>query len=405
MLSFFWFFFYDEKIYNFRVLNCDVYLRRLLMIRLSKSILSQDEVDAVAKVILEDGYLGMGKEVQFFENELSSYLENTPVACVNSGTAALHLALQALGVGFGDEVLVPSFTFLATYQAISSTGATPVSCDVNPSSGLLELSEIDKLVTKKTKALVYVHYASRCGHLKALYEKTKQYGLRVVEDAAHSFGCRYEGKKIGSFGDVTCFSFDGIKNITSGEGGAIASNDLEVMNKVRDSRLLGIHKDSEKRYLGQRSWDFDVTEKGWRYHMSNIMAAIGRTQLKKLDNNFALKRKEFYKLYSNALANVSGLKLLGDEFDSKQDIVPHIFPIRILNKKRDQLKKIFEENEIQAGIHYKPNHLLTFYSRGEETSLPATEALYEEILSLPLHPELTAKKIEFIIGLIKKSLL
>jgi dTDP-4-amino-4,6-dideoxygalactose transaminase len=168
--------------------------------------------------------------------------------------------LQAIGVGVGDEVLVPTLTYVATFQAVSACGAIPVACDVRRADGLLDLEDAARRITPRTKAVMPVHYASFPGDLDALYAFAERHGLRVVEDAAHAFGCEYKGRRIGSFGDVACFSFDGIKNITSGEGGAIVSSDPEIIARAMDARLLGVIKDSEKRYAGERSWEFDVSE-------------------------------------------------------------------------------------------------------------------------------------------------
>lgn len=369
------------------------------MIKLSKSILNDKEVNAVSRVLLENGYLGMGKEVASFEAEIAEYLsvERFNVVCVNSGTAALHLAIEAL-LSKGDEILVPSFTFLSSIQAISASGVTPVFCDIDKNSLCMDIKDAENKITSKTKALLFIHYASNPYELDNLYQFAQKYNLRVIEDAAHSFGCEYNKNKIGSIGDITCFSFDGIKNITSGEGGAIVTKDKHILSIVKDTRLLGIIKDSEKRYAGERSWDFDVLKQGYRYHMSDIFAAIGRVQLSKLDNEFAPKRIQFSQMYKSKLSNISDIEF--QAVDSNSYIIPHILPIKVLNNKRDKLKEYLEINNIPTGIHYKPNHLLTFYYN-KENVLPVTDQVYSEILTLPLHPGLTEDEIEQIITLIK----
>ena len=225
------------------------------LIRLSKSSLGEAEKQAVMGV-LDREFLGMGAEVQQFEEMLVEYFEK-PVVCVSSGTAALHISLQAAGVGFGDEVLVQSLTYVASFQAISSTGATPVACDVEADTLCLDWRDAEKRLTPNTKAVMPVHYAGGVGALNDIYAFAEKYGLRVIEDAAHAFGTDYQGNKVGSFGDIVCFSFDGIKNITSGEGGCIVTDDTSVLQKARDARLLGVERDSDKRYSGDRSWDFD----------------------------------------------------------------------------------------------------------------------------------------------------
>lgn len=367
------------------------------LIRLSKSFLGEEEKEAVCRVI-ENGFLGMGQEVQRFENELSCYLGGeVEVACVNTGTSALQLALQAMDIGPGDEVLVPSLTYVASFQAISATGAKPIACDVELSTGFIDLTDAERRITDRTKAMMPVHFASYVGGMPAVYEFSRRHGLRIVEDAAHSFGCRLNGKRIGSFGDVVCFSFDGIKNITSGEGGAVVSTDKELMKRVRDLRLLGVVGDTAKRYSGSRSWTFDVKEQGWRYHMSDIMAAIGRAQLVKSSSMFQ-RRKSIVRQYSERLKRIPNLELY--QFNSngvEVDIVPHIFPIKVADP--DELVEYLGTKHIQCGKHYQPNHLLSYFING--SLLPNAEYLGSKNVSLPLHPDISDDDVDYIIKCIQ----
>jgi dTDP-4-amino-4,6-dideoxygalactose transaminase len=347
-------------------------------------VVGDQEQAAVADVITR-GFLGTGAETQAFEQDLSAFMGGRPVACVSSGTAALHLALQACGVGRGDEVVVPSFTFVATFQAISATGAVPVPCEVDLGTGTIDVEDAERRITPRTRAILPVHYASVAGRLDEVYALAAARHLRVIEDAAHAFGCLRRGQRVGASGDVVCFSFDGIKNITSGEGGAVVSEDIDVMRRVRDARLLGVERDTEQRYARTRSWDFDVSDQGYRYHMSDLMAAIGRTQLGRLEEEFAPRRRGLARCYRAALAGLPALSLFAHQVDGDTGIVPHIFPVRITDNLRDAVRQALATVGIETGIHYKPNHLLTKY-RAQRDPLPVTEQLYAEILSLPLHP-------------------
>jgi dTDP-4-amino-4,6-dideoxygalactose transaminase len=359
-------------------------------IRLSKSSISQEEKDAVLKV-LDKEFLGMGEEVMLFENEIKEYLKTDfDVVCVNTGTSALHLALEALDLKEGDEVLVPSLTYVASFQAISATGATPVAVDIDPDTLFIDIKDAKKRVTKNTKVIMPVHYASSSKGIDSVYEFAKEHNLRVIEDAAQAFGC----KGVGLLGDIICFSFDGIKNITSGEGGAILSGDKELIQRVQDGRLLGVEKDTQKRFAGQRSWDFDVSHQGFRYHMSNLMAAIGREQLKKIDK-IRDKREDIVQSYLSAFSTVSEIQVL--DFDFK-DIISHIFVIKA--KDRDDLREYLIQNDIECGVHYKPNHLLSKYKT--EYKLIVTETVYEQILTLPCHVDLTKEEQEFVIQKVKE---
>ena len=290
------------------------------LIRLSKSCLSSLEKKSVLGVLKKE-YLGMGEEVDKFEKKLSLFFKRKAL-CVVNGTAALQLALQAIGIKRGDEVLVQSLTYLSSFQAISATGAVPVACDVKLNSGTIDLLDARKRLTKKT-AIMPVHYAGGAGDLDEIYKFAKKFKLRVIEDAAHAFGSTYKKKLIGSQGDVVCFSFDGIKNITSGEGGCIVTKDKKVIKSIMNSRLLGIKGDTNNRYKNQRTWIPYVNEQGWRHHMSNIMAAIGLIQLKRF-KILSNRRKVLAKFYFSTLKEHKKIQIFVKDY---KNIVSHIYPI------------------------------------------------------------------------------
>lgn len=370
-------------------------------IRLSRSIIGEAEAEAVRRVLLEDGYLGMGAEVRRFEEELAAYLGRAPdeIISVNSGTAALHLAVQAL-LEPGDEVLLPSLTFVASFQAVSAAGCVPVPCDVRADDALLDVHDAARRITKRTRAVMPVYYAGNPAVADEVYAFAAAHELRVIEDAAHAFGCRRNSRRIGSFGDVTCFSFDGIKNITCGEGGCLVTADQKAAARCRDARLLAVQNDTRARYSGARSWDFDVVDQGWRYHMSNIMAAVGRVQLGRLETEFGPARMRLSALYRERLEHTPALRLL--RADPADFIIPHIFPVRVTNGRRDTLKAALTGAGVPTGMHYKPCHLLSRYGGGK-TRLPITERLYAELVTLPLHPGLHEHEVEKICRLTREN--
>ncbi len=362
------------------------------LIRLSKSCIGKQE-KALVLSVLDEEYLGMGKYVEKFEKKLSQFFQRQ-VVCLVNGTAALQLSLQGCNIKDGDEVLVPSLTYLSSFQSITANKAVPVACDVDENSFIIDLNDAEKKINKKTKAIMPVFFSGGVNSYYKIYDFAKTYKLRVIEDAAHAFGSKVENKLIGSIGDISCFSFDGIKNITSGEGGCIVSNDEELINKIKDLRLLGIIKDTHKRYMGERSWDFQVADQGWRYHMSNIMAAIGIAQFDRLEE-FSNSRKKIAKIYDKLFKSHSRIQVLERDYDA---IVPHIYVIKIQGlKKRDLLRKKLLEKGIETGIHYLPNHYLEKYSLKEGENLPNTEKIYSQILTLPIHPEIKEKDINFIV--------
>ena len=368
------------------------------IVRLSKSSISSKEIKAVQEVLKQE-YLGMGKEVELFENDLKSFFLNNKnrVICVNSGTAALHLSLMALDLKKGSEVLIPSITYISSFQAVKSAGLIPIACDVNPFNGSLDLKDLKKRLNKNSKVIMPVHIGGIAHELEEIYNIAKKNNLRIVEDAAHAFGSKYKNRLIGSFGDIVCFSFDGIKNISSGEGGAVITEDIRVAKRIEDTRLLGVERDSKNRYLNKRSWDFECSEIGYRYHMSNIMAAIGRQQLKRF-KSFSLKRRSLAIKYVQKMKDLNLIKPLNKNF---KNIVPHIFPIIVEGNKRDDLKNFLFENNIETGIHYKPNHLLKLFS-DNLPKRPNSEKLFNNLLSLPLHYDLKDSEQSKIIKLLKQ---
>lgn len=368
-------------------------------IRLSKSSIGEEEKKAVLAV-LENEYLGMGENVLNFEKKLTSFFGREAI-CVSTGTAALQLALECAGIGKGDEVLVPSLTYVASFQAISATGATPIACDIEERYLSIDVEDAKQRLTKNTKAIMVVHYGGVVGDFEKVSRFAKNHGLRLVEDAAHAFGSEYLGEKVGSFGDIACFSFDGIKNITSGEGGCIVSNDSMLLERAKDARLLGVEKDSQARYSGERSWEFDVVHQGWRYHMSNIMAAIGSVQLDRLDE-FSKKRKQLAQYYVSKLSSQNEVIPICQDFST---IVPHIFVVRILGlKNREKLRLVLKNRGVETGVHYKPNHRLSYFKSETQTEFKTLERLFPELLSLPIHPDLSLKDIDYVLDSIFEAI-
>ncbi len=359
------------------------------MIRLSKSSLTDDDKVAVSRV-LDSEFLGMGPEVKNFEDKLSKFFGRR-VTCVSSGTSALQLALESAGISSGDEVIVQSLTYVASFQAISATGAIPIACDVEDDI-TIDLNDAKKKLSPSTKAIMPVHYSGGVGQLDKIYNFANKNGLRVIEDAAHAFGSRYQGRLVGSFGDISCFSFDGIKNITSGEGGCIVSDDLNIHQRSSDLRLLGVEGDTQQRFKKKRSWDFDVRHQGWRYHMSDLMAALGSSQLDRFIHS-AKTRQSLAKYYNSKLKKSDLLKVMPHDY---AEVVPHIYPVLIHpSADRDDLRMELSELGIQTGLHYKPNHHLSFY-KTPNILLKRTEEIHNRLMTLPLHLDLTMDDIDYI---------
>jgi perosamine synthetase len=361
------------------------------MLPVSRPSIGSEELEEVKKVF-DTGWLGLGSTVFEFENAVKEYLGAKNVIAVNTGTTALHIALDAFGITEGDEVIVPSLTFCASIQVITALRAIPVFCEVDPDTLNIDINDLRKRITPKIKAIMPIHYCGNACDMDALMEIGKNHNIVIIEDAAHAFGSSYKGKKIGSFGDVTCFSFDPIKNITCGEGGAVALSDDDVAEEIRRKRILGIDKDTWHRYKNKRSWFYEVTTQGYRYHMSNINAAIGLAQLKKI-SVFIEKKRKIVATYNEGFRNLKGIKILNWNHD---ETVPFTYMIRVLDGRRGEMMDFLNEKGVGTGVHYIPNHLQPFF-KPFSTPLPITEQVGEEILTLPLYYDMTENDIEFVI--------
>lgn len=368
------------------------------MIKVAKACVGKEELDEI-KEALDYGYFGLAYKVNELEEQIANYLKtDRSVVCCANGTSALHLALESIGVGPGDEVIVPSFTFIASVQAVLMAGAKPVLCDINKDDFLIDVKDVERKITKKTKAIIPVHYSGNVCDMNALLSLKEKYGIRIVEDAAHAFGSLYRGKKVGSFGDVTCFSFDSIKVMTCGEGGAVVTNDLEAVELMKQKRLLGIdRKTMHVKDWKKRSWMYDVKTIGYRYHMSNINAAIGLAQIKKVDS-FIEKRRHLCNLYTQLLSEI---KEISFEKASWQSVAPFMFPILVPEEKRNALRDYLKDRDIETGISYIPVH--TFERFKDKSELfPNTNYVFGKIINLPLHPNLNDEDIKLICNTIKE---
>lgn len=357
--------------------------------------IGKEELDEIDKVF-NSHWLGIGEWVKKFEKEIREFIGTNNSIAVNTGTSALHIALDSIGIKEGDEVVVPSLTFAASVQAIAACRATPVFCDIREDTLNCDIDDIRRKITKKTKVIMPVHYSGLACDMDSIMKLAKEYNLRVVEDAAHAFGSIYKGRKIGSFGDITCFSFDPIKNITCGEGGIIVTNDDDLAKIMIKKRILGIDKDTWSRYQHKRDWFYNVSTLGFRYHMSNINAAIGLIQLKKFDA-FINRKREIVKRYDDELSRIKGIEMLTRDY---VNTAPFNYIIKV-KKVRDKLMGFLKKRGIDSGVHYIPNHLQPFFSRFK-VSLPVTEKVWKEIVTLPLFYEMRDEDVEKVINSINE---
>jgi perosamine synthetase len=363
------------------------------MIPVQRPYLDDVEVAAVAGVFATR-WLGMGTTTAEFEARLRALLGVKHVLAVNTGTAALHLALVGLDLSVGAQVLVPSLTFVATVQAIMVAGAEPVFCEVDPDTLNIDVPDAARRLTERTRAILPVHYAGLACDMDALLPWARARNLAVVEDAAHAFGSSYKGRKIGTLGDVTCFSFDPIKNITCGEGGAVVTDRDDIAKQVVMKRVLGIDPEAADRTKYERWWA-QVTTTGFRYHMSNVNAAIGLKQLERMDT-FKSRKQEIIRRYDEAFRDLPGIKLLRHS----DEAFPFFYVVRVGGRRRQAFRRYLKERGIETGVHYVPNHLQPLFAE-RRVSLPITEQLFQEIVTLPMYFEMTDRDVSAVMQAVR----
>ena len=364
------------------------------MIPVFRPLIQQEEIDASRKA-LELGWLGMGSYVHEFEGALHKFIDASDrhVAAVSTGHAALHLGLLVAGVGPGDEVITPSFNNITDFQAILATGAIPVFCDIDENTLCIDLGKAEEIVTPRTKAVIVMDYACMlCDHTAVAEFASKHY-LRVVHDAAHSFGSKYKGKTIGSFSDICMFSFDPIKTITCVDGGALVVKTEEELNTIHELRLAGMRQPSAVMYQNQRAWTYDVKLIGFRYHMANLHAAIGLAQLGKIET-ISETRRAACRYYNDKLSEISEVTVPKTDF---KDIAPFLYYIRVPHTRRDDLRSYLREQGIDTGIHWQPGHWFTLLKNCPKGDLSVTETIGKEILSLPLHSCMSIEVLDTIV--------
>lgn len=353
------------------------------------------EAEAVAAV-LKSGWVGLGPKVEEFERKFADYIGVKYAVAVNSCTAALHLALKVVGVG-GFEVITTPMTFVATNHAIRYAGGKPVFADVYPDTLNIDHNGVWRAAVTNTRAIVVVHYGGHPCDMDIIEGIAKCHNLIIIEDAAHGCGGEYNGRKIGSLGDIGCFSFHAVKNLATGDGGMITTNSLETRDRLRKLRWMGISKGTWDRDAknGGYSWYYDVDEIGYKYHMNDITAAIGIVQLSKLDEmNDA--RRNVAKLYNEAFADVDWIETPTVKSYAKTS--QHNYVIKVDD--RNELHSFLKDKGISSGVHYIPSNHYDMYKDCNYPT-PVCENVWVRLITLPMFPDLTAGEIDKVIETVK----
>mgnify|MGYP001365847665 FL=1 len=354
---------------------------------------------------LKSNLLTDGPILRKFENEFCKFTGSKYAIGVSNATSALHLSLKSLGIGKGDEVIIPNITFVATANAVLYVDATPVLVDVNDHDINISIKSIEKSITKKTKAIIPVHFAGKSCDMLAIQKIAKKNNLKIIEDCAHALGTKFNKTHVGNFGKTGCFSFYPTKNLTTFEGGMVITNSKKTASKIRSMRNHGINKSLKERFSTGYPWDFDVSELGYNFRLDEIRSSLGLNQLKRLHKMNKL-RQDASRYYKKQLKSINGIKLLDDP--NLKNNSCHLFVIKILKNfimDRNLLFKYLLKNGIRTSVHYKPLNKFSFYKSKSKiySSLEVSEQLYSKILSLPLFPQITKRELNLVINAIKDS--
>jgi dTDP-4-amino-4,6-dideoxygalactose transaminase len=355
---------------------------------------------------LESGWITTGPRVERLEGDLAVAVGAKHVACVDSCTAALHIALASLDLKPGDEVVTSPLTFCSTVNSIVHAGGTPVLADVEPDTLNLDPARVAERITPRTRALLPVHYAGHPCDMDALKALAAKHGLIVIEDAAHAVGASYKGRPVGSIGDMTCFSFYATKNLTTAEGGALATDDEATIEKARLLALHGMSRDAWKRYTSAGSWYYEVVLPGFKYNMTDLEAALGIHQLRRLPE-FNRRRRELARRYDEAFRDHPAIEIPAWRPDVEH--VYHLYPIRLrlerLTIDRGRFIEELKAENIGTTVNFIPIHHHPYYRDTLKLgtgALPVAEAAYERLISLPLYPRMTERDLDDAAGAVEK---
>ena len=367
--------------------------------------IDENEIRSVVET-LKSGWLTTGIKTKRFEEEFSRYLGCRHAIAVNSCTAALHLALEAVGIKEGDEVIVPTMTFTATAEVVLYFQARPVLVDCRPDTFNIDPDRIEQVITAKTKAIIPVHFGGQPCDMEPIRQIARTRGLAVIEDAAHALPASYHGKKVGTIGDITCFSFYATKTITTGEGGMATTDNPEWADRMRMMSLHGISHDAWKRYTKEGSWYYEVLSPGFKYNLTDIAAAIGIEQLKKCDA-FGAARNRIATAYKEGLSDLHEIQTPICEPDVQH--AWHLYVIQLdperLKINRDLFIEALRAQGIGTSVHFIPLHLHPYYRDKfgyAPDDFPKATEIYQRIISLPIYPKMTEANIAYVIEAVRE---
>jgi len=362
--------------------------------------IGDDEIQSVVET-LRSGWLTTGPKVKQLEQDFATYIGCQHAVAVSSGTASLHLALDAIGIKEGDEVLVPTMTFAATAAVVIHLKARPVLIDCCQDTFNIDPDQIERAITPRTKAIIPVHMAGQPCDMSRILEIAKRYNLRVVEDAAHALPARYHDKMIGTIGDITCFSFYATKTITTGEGGMATTENPEWADRMRTMSLHGISKDAWKRYTSEGSWYYEILSPGYKYNLTDIGAALGINQLNKC-RQFWEARSRIANIYDHQFSDLTAIRT-----PWCGPAVQHAWHLYVIQLELERLKitrndfiKELKEQKIGTSVHFIPLHLHPYYRDTfgyKPEDFPNASSVFQRTISLPIYPKMTDGDVGYVV--------
>jgi dTDP-4-amino-4,6-dideoxygalactose transaminase len=365
-----------------------------------KPAIGEEEIRSVVET-LKSGWLTTGPKVKTLEAEFAKYVGCSHAVAVNSGTAALHLALEAVGIKSGDEVIVPTMTFTATAEVVLYLGARPVLVDCSTDDLNIDVDRVEAAISSRTKAIIPVHIAGRPCAMDQILAIARRHGLRVIEDAAHALPASYHGRKIGSIGDITCFSFYATKTMTTGEGGMATTENPDWAKRMRMMSLHGISHDAWNRYTKEGSWYYEVISPGFKYNLTDLAAALGIEQLKKCDQ-FYEARRQIARRYDEAFRDIPGIQIPASAAN-----VQHAWHLYIIELELEQLRigrpafiEALNHHNVGTSVHFIPLHLHPFYRDKfgyKPEDFPGAGKVFPRIISLPIYPGMTEANVDDVV--------
>ena len=370
-------------------------------------IIEDDCIDEVVET-LKSGWIGTGPRANKLESMFKEYKGAKHAMALNSCTAGIHLALLAAGIGSGDEVITSPMTFCATANTVIHAGGTPIFADVERDTMNIDPKEIERKITKKTKAILPVHFAGRPCKMDEIMDIARRYGLKVIEDCAHAIETEYKGRKAGTFGDLGCFSFYVTKNIITGEGGMVITDNDEYASKIKILGLHGMSKDAWKRFSDEGYKHYQVMYPGFKYNMMDLQAAIGIKQMPLIEK-YSKRRREIWNKYNEAFSELPVFTPVPEEKDTRHAL--HLYSLLIdidkSKKSRDEVLNALHKENIGTGVHYLALHIQPYYMNTygyKQGDYPNAEFISDRTLSLPLSPKLTDEDVNDVISAVKKVL-